>query len=223
MASRRASLSLRLAILAAACGLGVTAAASGAAAALAQPAPASGTVKIDGVPVDNSPANEPHVGCDFAVQFFGFPDESATIRFNIQPPSGSFNQLLSENVTHIGDGMGGGNILDKEVFFTFADLGLPDNFFEQPQQGFHVKLSVELPGGTEKHKVFWIKCAQSPSPSVSPTKTVKPTASPSVLPVTGTTGLGGLTVLGVALIAGGAGLMGLLVTRRRRDKLSSTD
>ena len=36
------------------------------------------------------------------------------------------------------------------------------------QQGFHIKLTVDVPGGTHstafsKHKVFWVKCAPSPS------------------------------------------------------------
>jgi LPXTG-motif cell wall-anchored protein len=239
MASRRASLSLRLAILAAACGLGVTAAASGAAAAtLAQPndpAGANGTVKIDGVEVDDDPSNEPHVGCDFAVQFFGFDEgEDATIVFNIHPPSGQGDELLREEVDDIGDGEGGGNELDREVFFSFEELGLPGGFFEQPQQGFHVRLNLELEGGTEKHKVFWIKCERTPSPTPTPTKTVTPSptkttkpptaaptkTSPGALPVTGTGNwIGGIAGFGLALVAGGTALM---VLRRRRDDLNMT-
>ena len=33
-----------------------------------------GTVKIDGVPFDMVPNNEPHPGCIFQLQFFGSPE-----------------------------------------------------------------------------------------------------------------------------------------------------
>ncbi|HEX7747037.1 MAG TPA: LPXTG cell wall anchor domain-containing protein [Micromonosporaceae bacterium] len=241
MASRRASLSLRLAILAAACGLGVTAAASGAAAAesAAQAAAqAKGTVKIDGIDcpvspsacmggVDDDPSNEPHVGCRFAVQFFNFESgATADIRFDAQPPSGTTSGIGGRSgVSAFGD--------PASETFGAGDLNFT-GLEEHPKQGFHVKLTatVTAPDGEkvfEKHKVFWTKCAQaspSVSPSVSPTRTTKPptpsvtTSPPSVLPVTGTTGIGGLAAIGLALVAGGTALM---LMRRRRDNLSSTD
>jgi LPXTG-motif cell wall-anchored protein len=224
MASRRASLSLRLAILAAACGLGMTAAVSGAAAAaLAQPSGNNGTVKIDGFPVDDSPANEPHVECPFAVQFFNFdPGQTADISIAAQPPSGSSSQIVAErsDVPTTPDG--------TSTTFTADDLNL-SGLDEQAQQGFHLKLTVTsegVPGG-KKFKVFWVKCAKaSPTPTPTKTPTTKapsPTVTkspPGVLPVTGTRGIGGLAALGLALVTGGAVLM---VIRRRRDNLSISD
>ena len=38
------------------------------------PAGNNGTVKIDGLEWDNHPDNEPHVGCTFEVDFYGFDE-----------------------------------------------------------------------------------------------------------------------------------------------------
>lgn len=239
MASRRASLSLRLAILAAACGLGVGAAASGAAAQPNDPDGNNGTVKIDNVPVDDSPANMPHVTCPFAVQFFGFDEgQTADIRLAAHPPSGSSSQTVAalNNVVVSDDPAGGaGNDVDNSFVFTADDLDL-SGLEEHPQQGFHIKLFVTsegLPGDGKKHKVFWLKCAK-PSPTPTPTKTVSPSptqttkpptaaptkTSPGALPVTGTGNwIGGIAGFGLALVAGGTGLM---LIRRRRDDLNIT-
>lgn len=221
MASRRAFLSLRLAILAAACGLGMTAAASGAAAAaLAQPdgdpPGANGTVKIDFTPADASRANRPHVTCPFDAQFFGFdPGQTGDITVVAHPPSGRTLVAARAGVALTPSG--------AATTFTEADLDLA-GLEEHPQQGFHLKLTVtvEEDGKTfKKSKVFWLKCARptTPPPTTKPPTTKPPTKAPP-LPVTGTSGIGGLAAVGLALVTGGALL---LVLRRRRDDLSISD
>jgi LPXTG-motif cell wall-anchored protein len=231
MASRRTSLSLRLAALAV-CGLGATAAASGiATAALADAPGANGTVKIDFSPADASRANRPHVTCPFAVQFFNFDEnQTADISIAAHPPSGMSSQIVAtaSDVPASPDG----------VFTTFteADVNLA-GLEEHPNQGFHLKLTATVTedGKTfEKHKVFWLKCAKPTTPptkpptsppttppTTPPTKApTAPTTSPGVLPVTGTGNwLGGVAGLGLALLATGTGLM---LVRRRQDNLGST-
>src|SRR5207245_7465562 len=50
----------------------------------------NGTVKIDGVAFDDAPNNEPHVGCSFQVDFYGYDqgDLNATVTFAGQAPTG---------------------------------------------------------------------------------------------------------------------------------------
>jgi LPXTG-motif cell wall-anchored protein len=197
------------------------------------PAGANGTVKIDNVPVDNNDGpdirNHPHVGCDFAVSFFNFDaDQHANIIFTVQQPSGSGAELLRrDNVLVSTDPAGGGKPDPDEVFtFSASQLGL-DAYKLQSQQGYHVKLTVEIIGapGAGKHKVFWVQsCAQntpsSPPPS-SPSS--PPPSSPSngggvaggggSLPITGAS-VGGLVALGLGLVGTG---VTFLVLRRRRQ------
>src|SRR5688500_14699028 len=79
----------RLATIGAGSGLLVLAAAT---PALADPPGNNGTIKVDGVDFDSHPDNEPHVGCTFQVDFYGF-DESleyfADVTFEAQAPTGS--------------------------------------------------------------------------------------------------------------------------------------
>jgi hypothetical protein len=47
-----------------------------------------GTVKIDGVPFDVVQDNEPHPGCVFKLQFFGFPEGTdVSYQFAVYPPT----------------------------------------------------------------------------------------------------------------------------------------
>jgi LPXTG-motif cell wall-anchored protein len=211
---------------------------AGAAVAWADPPGNNGTVKINSQDVDSSGdiSNVPHVPCDFQVEFFGFDaGQTATITFTIQPPSGKDVVLLSETETISGTPAGGGlNDVDEVFKFSGTSFGL-DRFTAQPQQGFHVKLTIVsagVPGGL-KHKVFWLQCAPSttppsssppPSPTPSaPSTPPSPAGSPSTsppagsLPVTGA-GLAGMIATGVALVGGGTAL---LILRRRRDAIDS--
>jgi hypothetical protein len=125
------------------------------AASLAIAAPASaapgnnGTVKIDGNPFSDLRNNEPHVGCEFEVEFFGFDpgDLKAYVTFELQAPSGS-DALLIDHEVDLGDG-------NASQLYTldFGDL------VAHPQQGYHVKLTIHAEGskGADvKHKVFWV-------------------------------------------------------------------
>ena len=40
----------------------------------------NGTVKVDGVPFDSHPNNEPHVGCVFQIDFYGYDQGDSSPR-----------------------------------------------------------------------------------------------------------------------------------------------
>ena len=139
-------------------------------AVAANPPGNNGTVKIDGVAFDDAPDNEPHVGCGFEVDWYGFDegDLYSDVTFEAQPPSGT-GVILTDSV-FIGedDNSGGGSEagLDASAFY---NLGGPvlGQFKEHPIQGYHVKLTVNNDGSQAadvKHKVFWVTgCKVTPS------------------------------------------------------------
>ena len=122
----------------------------------------NGTVKIDGVEWDIHPNNEPHVGCVFEVDFYGFDlgVGNAEVIFEAHPPTG--HGLLDTKWVDIGhdDNSGGGSEAGwdakVEVDLSEALSAYPIH----PQQGYHVKLTVHAPGSQgadTKHKVFWVE------------------------------------------------------------------
>jgi len=218
----------------------IAAAAGAACLALATPAwgagdppGANGTVKIDGVPLDGRMDNEPHVGCDFEVDFYNFDQgERANIVFTVHPPTGRGTELLRRDNVLVSDDPATGGRPDPDESFRFSatDLGL-GAYRPHPKQGYHVKLTVERIGapGAGKHKVFWIGPCQT-VPSTPPgTPPESAPASPPAgdegggaaegggLPVTGTA-VGGIALLGGVMVTGGAAA--LLLARRRRDTSS---
>ena len=127
-------------------------------AALAAPGN-DGTVKIDGVEFDSYPDNEPHVGCTFQVDFYGFDqgDLTAKVTFWAQPPTGKKIKLVEDAVFIGQDPAGGGTDLDAEQTYYLASALQP--FMAHPQQGYHVKLKVYAPGSIgrdTKYKTFWV-------------------------------------------------------------------
>jgi LPXTG-motif cell wall-anchored protein len=197
-------------------------------AAAGDPRGANGTVKIDGVELNEGTANEPHVSCNFNVEFFGFDqDQRADIVFEAQPPTGSTELLRRDNVLISDDPAGGAKgDPDASIPFSADQLGL-DAFTPHRNQGFHVTLTVDLIGvpGAGKHKVYWMRLCEelpsSPPGSPPPSTPGNPPSSGAVggaaggggLPVTGPA-IGGIALLGGAMVAGGAAL---LILRRRRD------
>ena len=140
-----------------------------AAPASADPPGANGTVKIDGVPFDTAPDNEPHVGCRFQVDFYGFDagDFHADVTFAVQPPTGQFVDIRSDTVFIGEDAAGGGTDLDAQR--TYDLTSALASYSPHPQQGYHVKLSVAAPGVggkvATKSKVFWVgPCESYPPP-----------------------------------------------------------
>jgi LPXTG-motif cell wall-anchored protein len=145
-----------------------------AGALVATPAPAggsgsppgnNGTVKVDGTPFDTHPDNQPHVGCAFQVDLYGYDlgaDLEADVLFEAVSPTAGANgpagTTLLEDTLEIGeDAAGGGNDLDAEGTYdlTAALAGIDPH----PQQGWHVRLTIDADGSQGarvKHKVFWV-------------------------------------------------------------------
>jgi hypothetical protein len=201
-------------------------------AAFADPPGNNGTIKIDKVAFDDHPNNEPHVGCTFQVDFYGFDkgNLSANVTFRSHPPTGPVKVLLSDTV-FIGedDKSGGGSQagLDASRTYTLSFPGLEPH----PKQGFHVKLTINAEGSKgadTKHKVFWVEeCEQPPKPTAPHTSPPpkpgeengeeKPAPVPTAVPA-GTDAAGGGSaagLFGLALIASGA-VAGTAVIARRR-------
>src|SRR3954453_7106040 len=89
---------------------------AGGAFAGGNPPGANGTVKIDRQPFDTAPDNQPHVGCVFQVDFYGFDkgNYNADVTFTIQPPSGKDRVIRRDRVFIGQDAAGGGTDLDAK-------------------------------------------------------------------------------------------------------------
>jgi hypothetical protein len=169
---------------------------AGLASAGPNPPGNNGTIKIDDTPFDDHPDNEPHVGCVFQVDFYGYDegDLEAQVTFESHPPTGPVRVLLTDTV-FIGedDNSGGGSQagLDASETYTLDFTGIEPH----PNQGFHVKLTINAEGsqGADvKHKVFWVTgCVPAPTTTTTaPTTTVAPTTTiaPTTTVATSTSG-----------------------------------
>jgi hypothetical protein len=179
---------------------------SGIASAAPNPPGNNGTVKIDDVPFDDHPNNQPHVGCTFQVDFYGYDegDLDATVTFESHPPTGPVRVLLTDTV-FIGedDNSGGGSEagLDASETYTLDFTGIEPH----PNQGFHVKLTVNAEGSKAadvKHKVFWvIGCGPGPT-------TTTTTGGSTTTTKGGTTTSGATSTSGAASTSGATTTLG---------------
>ncbi len=132
-----------------------------AAAAASNPPGNNGTVKVDARPFDAAPDNEPHVGCTFQVDFYGYDEGNldAQVTFEAHAPTLRLDdsQVLLTDSVFIGedDNSGGGSEdgLDARQTYRLDFTGITPH----PVQGFHVKLTINAEGSQgadTKHKVF---------------------------------------------------------------------
>jgi len=156
-----------------------------------------GSVKVDDDDVDDAPApaNDPHVICGLRVVVehgFGAPFD---IDFLAQAPTtraGDDQRLL---IVHVPAGDNVSGLIDLRAFV--------GGIVPQPQQGFHIFITVHLPGG-DKHKVIWVELCAAASPTTTTpgattttvkggttTTTVKETTATTAASATTTTVLGG--------------------------------
>lgn len=132
-----------------------------------------GTVKIDGLDFDRHPNNEPHVGCTFEVDFYGFDEGDlwADVTFEAHPPTGH-GILLTDRV-FIGedDHSGGGSEAGWDASAEYDLKQVLSAYPVHPQQGYHVKLTINADGSQgadTKHKVFWVGPCDAGTPTVNP-------------------------------------------------------
>ncbi len=175
-----------------------------AAGAAPNPAGNNGTIKFDREPFDDAPNNQPHVGCVFQVDFYGFDqgDLHADVTFTAQPPTlrPGDDQVLLADTVFIGedDNSGGGSQagLDASKQYTLDFAGLTPH----PVQGFHVKLTIHAAGSQgadTKYKVFWVTgCkALTTTTTAAPRTTVSKTTTTTTAGETTTT-IGQATTVG---------------------------
>src|SRR5512133_1800132 len=186
---------------------------AGAGSASAGPNPPgnNGTVKIDDTPFDDLPNNEPHVGCTFQVDFYGYDegDLDATVTFEAHPPTqrAGDDQVLLTDTVFIGedDNSGGGSEagLDASATYTLDFTGIEPH----PVQGFHVKLTIHAEGsqGADvKHKVFWVTGC-GPAPTTTTTSGTTTTTHKSTTTSGATSTSGGTSTSGESTTTTAAG------------------
>jgi hypothetical protein len=154
-------------------GAAIAAALAGPALGQQDPPGNNGTIKVDGVEFDSHPDNEPHVGCVFQVDFYGYDqgDLTAFVTFEGQPPTGG-GVLLTDEVPIGEDAAGGGTDLDASRTYDLSEAlaGITPH----PVQGHHVKLTIDAEGsiGAQvKHKVFWVEGCTPPPETTVPGET----------------------------------------------------
>jgi hypothetical protein len=137
-----------------------------------------GTVKIDKLPFDMHPNNEPHVGCVFQVDLYNFGNGGLTgvASFSLQSPtlSAGPSQLLEVDSTTLADISNPGADTDGYQGDITVDLSsalAASGATAHPIQGFHVKLTVEVKDNVgndsfNKYKVFWVQGCEAPPPPV---------------------------------------------------------
>ncbi|GCD90912.1 hypothetical protein [Nocardioides sp. LS1] len=171
----------RLASLAALAGLATAGLLAPTAAFAGNPAGNNGTVKIDGTDADAN-ENNPHVGCTFIVEWYGFDKGSdiiSDVTFESWAPTADAKLTVDgQTKVFVGadDASGGGSLagLDGRETYTLHFVGTP-----QAQQGFHVKMTVNTPGSNgadKKSKVFWVQgCDDTTTDPTDPGDTTDPT------------------------------------------------
>ena len=100
-------------------------------------------------------------------------------------------ETILEDDVFIGedDNSGGGSEAGLDASETYDLTSALAGFEPHPQQGWHVKLTVNndgSQGADVKHKVFWVSGCESP-PTTSSSTTEAPTTSTSEEPTTSST------------------------------------
>jgi hypothetical protein len=122
----------------------------------------NGTIKVDGADFDSHPDNEPHVGCAFQIDFYGFEaNVPVSMTFTLQEPTGTEVIHSEDGTLDDDDATGGGSQVGLDGQFTIDLTDALDSYEPQPNQGYHVKLTIiaddgDPYGSQVKHKVYWV-------------------------------------------------------------------
>ena len=148
----------RLVAAAAAATLPIVLALCGGTPAVAGQGGNKGSLKVSEVDGAADRSNDPHVGCTFDLQWYGFQRSTATVSFASQAPTKSavITKVAGPDSVELGAATSGGVMNSRRTYtlsFTGAD--------PQANQGYKVKVTTKATGanGAEsKHKVFWVEC-----------------------------------------------------------------
>ena len=218
----------------------LTLAVAGPVAAKKNPPGNNGTVKVDRLEFDKHPNNEPHVGCTFEIDFYGFDAGvgDAEVIFEAHPPTG--RGLLVTKWVDIGedDNSGGGSEAGWDASVEVDLTEALASYQAHPQQGYHVKLTIHAPGSQgadTKHKVFWVgPCGDPEVPpsnppnnppgggtdpgSGQPPRGGTQGGNPPLLPDTAVDlALGSLALAAGMLMVGGSASLAVVAVRRERS------
>ncbi|GAA4372125.1 hypothetical protein [Nocardioides caricicola] len=128
----------------------------------------SGTVKISEVGGAADESNDPHVGCSFDVQWYGFDRSSSAVTFASWAPTQAADLTVSGPAAVPLGNPASGSELNTIQTYTLAFTGA-----DPAAQGYHVKLTVETTRpdgrkGVTKYKTFWVDCEREDA-STEPT------------------------------------------------------
>lgn len=113
----------------------------------------SGTIKVSAIGTPADPSNEPHPGCAFRVDLYGFRAAQYDLTISLHAPTGS-GELLSDSITVTEDAQG--NELNLTRTYDVAEL-LPAS--EDGRWHLRVELKKEgSPGNGAKTKMLWLEC-----------------------------------------------------------------
>ena len=194
-----------------------------------------GHIQVDTSTLDPGMDNDPHVGCGFTIEFFGFdPTQLATITVipwdPTTAPSGNPTLVypaipVTTNGNNPPPGQtfpGVGSTLDGWYLVPGSDLATfftTNGVAPQPQQGYHVKLDVDLTGtpntqGNDKYHTIWVApCGTTTGSGETTTTTTTTTVPPTTTTtVRGSGGNGGPTDTTTTTMVGGSGGNGGPVT-----------
>ena len=152
-----------------------------------------GSVKVDDDDIDDGPANHPHVICGllFVVEHgAGFPFD---IDFDALSPTTRPGHDQRVLIVHVP---GGDNV--RGLIDLTAVLG---GIAPHPQQGFHISITVHLPGG-DKHKVIWVGLCPAPPQNATTTTVKSGTTTTTAKSGTTTTTVKSVTTTSTTLVGG---------------------
>ena len=151
----------------------------------AQPAAAGGagnkgSLKVSEVGGAADESNDPHVGCTFDLQWYGFQRSDATVSFASQAPTKTavITKTAGPDTVSLG-AAASGSVLNTTRTYTLKFTGADP----QANQGYHVKVTTKASGanGAEsKYKVFWVTCDRADAPPVTPPVDNPPVDNPPV-------------------------------------------
>jgi len=155
-----------------------------------------GSVKVDGDDIDDLPSNHPHVICALQILVVHGVGVPFDVDFLAQPPTtraGDDQRLL---IVHVPAGDNVSGLIDLR-----AVLG---GIVADPQQGFHIFITVHLPGG-DKHKVIWVQlCPPGTSSASTSTTTHAGSTTTSMGGTTTTANSSAASSTSTTLVAGGS-------------------
>ncbi len=150
----------------------------------------SGTIKISTWSEPPSPSNNPHPGCGFRVDWYGFRTGTFDVTISTHPPTG--RDVLVTDVVVIAT-REQGNTLQVMRSYDVRPLLPPSD-----DGRWHIRVEAErrdMPGNGAKTKMLWLECPVEEAPDVQPTPVPAP---PPVAPDRGA----GPVVVPVAPVAG---------------------